>query len=136
MVFLRWFFFFLMRRRTPRSTRTDTLFPYTTRFRSEGVAVPAEPADRARGHRCDGRCVPPLLSGVRVRDVELYDRALEGAEGVGEPPGVVREGAGVDDERGAPTPGAVDRIDQVALVVRLDVLELEAVGRGAGAGGR
>src|SRR3546814_14770861 len=24
-----------MRRRPPRSTRTDTLFPYTTRFRSE-----------------------------------------------------------------------------------------------------
>src|SRR3546814_12759069 len=29
------FFFFLMIRRPPRSTRTDTLFPYTTRFRSE-----------------------------------------------------------------------------------------------------
>src|SRR3546814_20161434 len=28
-------FFFLMIRRTPRSTRTDTLFPYTTRFRSD-----------------------------------------------------------------------------------------------------
>src|SRR3546814_10043385 len=26
--------FFLMIRRPPRSTRTDTLFPYTTRFRS------------------------------------------------------------------------------------------------------
>src|SRR3546814_12604575 len=30
-------FFFLMIRRPPRSTRTDTLFPYTTLFRS-GVA--------------------------------------------------------------------------------------------------
>src|SRR3546814_18777944 len=30
-----WFlFFFLMLRRPPRSTRTDTLFPYTTFFRS------------------------------------------------------------------------------------------------------
>src|SRR3546814_15074167 len=28
------FFFFLMLRRPPRSTRTDTLFPYTTLFRS------------------------------------------------------------------------------------------------------
>src|SRR3546814_20643102 len=28
------FFFCLMRRRPPRSTRTDTLFPYTTLFRS------------------------------------------------------------------------------------------------------
>src|SRR3546814_5715927 len=35
-VYLFWhiFFFFLMIRRPPRSTRTDTLFPYTTLFRS------------------------------------------------------------------------------------------------------
>src|SRR3546814_17968853 len=36
-------FFFLMRRRPPRSTRTDTLFPYTTLFRSilkgEGIGA-------------------------------------------------------------------------------------------------
>src|SRR3546814_9545672 len=30
------FLFFLMIRRPPRSTRTDTLFPYTTLFRSLG----------------------------------------------------------------------------------------------------
>src|SRR3546814_16678332 len=29
--------FFLMIRRPPRSTRTDTLFPYTTLFRSSGL---------------------------------------------------------------------------------------------------
>src|SRR3546814_12681468 len=29
------YFFFLMIRRPPRSTRTDTLFPYTTLFRSQ-----------------------------------------------------------------------------------------------------
>src|SRR3546814_4768145 len=36
-------FFFLMRRRPPRSTRTDTLFPYTTLFRSAviGLAIAA-----------------------------------------------------------------------------------------------
>src|SRR3546814_20220249 len=33
-VFLTVFFFFLMIRRPPRSTRTDTLLPYTTLFRS------------------------------------------------------------------------------------------------------
>src|SRR3546814_13341128 len=33
-----WLFFFLMIRRPPRSTRTDTLFPYTTLFRSFGLA--------------------------------------------------------------------------------------------------
>src|SRR3546814_8327088 len=31
--------FFLIIRRPPRSTRTDTLFPYTTLFRSRGVDV-------------------------------------------------------------------------------------------------
>src|SRR3546814_10508659 len=30
-------FFFLMIRRPPRATRTDTLFPYTTLFRSPGA---------------------------------------------------------------------------------------------------
>src|SRR3546814_13970169 len=34
-------FFFLMIRRPPRSTRTDTLFPYTTLCRSRGFAVVA-----------------------------------------------------------------------------------------------
>src|SRR3546814_5087965 len=33
------FVFFLMIRRPPRSTRTDTLFPYTTLFRSRHVAL-------------------------------------------------------------------------------------------------
>src|SRR3546814_13985740 len=37
------FFFFLMIRRPPRSTRTDTLFPYTTLFRSLRMS---EPFDR------------------------------------------------------------------------------------------
>src|SRR3546814_15009266 len=32
-------FFFLMIRRPPRSTRADTLFPYTTLFRSHGLAL-------------------------------------------------------------------------------------------------
>src|SRR3546814_6607405 len=32
-------FFFLMIRRPPRSTRTDTLFPYTTLFRSPEAAL-------------------------------------------------------------------------------------------------
>src|SRR3546814_3718752 len=45
--------FFLMRRRPPRSTRTDTLFPYTTLFRARadrdiesGVAPRLDKADR------------------------------------------------------------------------------------------
>src|SRR3546814_19146850 len=39
-------FFFLMIRPPPRSTRTDTLFPYTTLFRSGCAAYASE--------RCDG----------------------------------------------------------------------------------
>src|SRR3546814_15105277 len=38
-VCLSFFFFFLMIRRPPRSTRTDTLFPYTTLFRSIDVTA-------------------------------------------------------------------------------------------------
>src|SRR3546814_21118181 len=34
-----YYFFFLMIRRPPRSTRTDTLFPYTTLFRSLVLCV-------------------------------------------------------------------------------------------------
>src|SRR3546814_4670360 len=34
------YFFFLMIRRPPRSTRTDTLFPYTTLFRSTAGKTP------------------------------------------------------------------------------------------------
>src|SRR3546814_9288834 len=36
------FFFFLMIRRPPRSTRTDTLFPYTTLFRSPRLSLETE----------------------------------------------------------------------------------------------
>src|SRR3546814_9854353 len=40
---------FLMRRRPPRSTRTDTLFPYTTLCRSLGVGHPGH-KDLVHGH--------------------------------------------------------------------------------------
>src|SRR3546814_17456204 len=51
------FFFFLMIRRPPRSTRTDTLFPYTALFRAarrpqrgrrEPRRRPKRPGDRSR----------------------------------------------------------------------------------------
>src|SRR3546814_9155243 len=50
------FFFFLMLRRPPRSTRTDTLFPYTTLFRSH-----LRPARRRRwgGRQCRLSHHPP-----------------------------------------------------------------------------
>src|SRR3546814_15471217 len=47
-------FFFLMIRRPPRSTRTDTLFPYTTLFRSPSRDARRTAAqDRRRRHDRD-----------------------------------------------------------------------------------
>src|SRR3546814_3912545 len=63
-------FFFLMVRRPPRSTRTDTLFPYTTLFRSAVIDAVAKvthiaPAD------ADGRIIgsPVVAPGVIEYDV-------------------------------------------------------------------
>src|SRR3546814_7141831 len=53
--------FFLRIRRPPISTRTDTLCPYTTLFRSPGAAASRRcaryrrPAPAARDRRCGGR---------------------------------------------------------------------------------
>src|SRR3546814_12800297 len=56
-------FFFLMIRRPPRSTRTDTLFPYTTLFRSG--TRPQRPF--LRGGMGDGRAgAVPGVGGSRV----------------------------------------------------------------------
>src|SRR3546814_10888129 len=51
------FFFFLMIRRPPRSTRTDTLFPYTTLFRSHDPDVIAlgENGEAAKQQNLAGR---------------------------------------------------------------------------------
>src|SRR3546814_17198598 len=56
------FIFFLMIRRPPRSTRTDTLFPYTTLFRSA----------RTRAHRPLRRDLGalPLLSRSQAGDAQ------------------------------------------------------------------
>src|SRR3546814_18671424 len=46
------YFFFLMIRQPPRSTRTATLFPYTTLYRSPCAAVRASPCCAASPPRC------------------------------------------------------------------------------------
>src|SRR3546814_11003834 len=56
-------FFFLMIRRPPRSTRTDTLFPYTTLFRSFNT-IPSNRALRRKNH------------GKRISTWVLSPRAL------------------------------------------------------------
>src|SRR3546814_11454554 len=58
LIFLFIFIFFLMIRRPPRSTRTDTLFPYTTLFRSQhgaGETHPGMQAEQLEAH--GGRAV-------------------------------------------------------------------------------
>src|SRR3546814_15928858 len=70
------YFFFLMIRRPPRSTRTDTLFPYTPLFRSaygsqcEETVIPG--VRRARdpqGFRCVSLATRnPCLGPCRPRD--------------------------------------------------------------------
>src|SRR3546814_145001 len=54
--------FFLMIRRPPRSTRTDTLFPYTTLFRSSSDLVRPWPVERHVGVR---EALPGAGSGSR-----------------------------------------------------------------------
>src|SRR3546814_1169058 len=65
---LYFFFFFLMIRRPPRSTRTDTLFPYTTLFRSRRARCSRrddEGTARFSGRGCGGDAARRLLSQCR-----------------------------------------------------------------------
>src|SRR3546814_17792276 len=71
--------FFLMIRRPPRSTRTDTLFPYTTLFRSRDLRswrLRSETVVRRRG-RARGQELQPVLRGL-----EYQSPAIAG-DGVG-----------------------------------------------------
>src|SRR3546814_8333087 len=71
------FFFFLMIRRPPRSTRTDTLFPYTTLFRSVQQRRPRRASCQAISpvfllvcgfSRCSPRCLCCRVAGWRSED--------------------------------------------------------------------
>src|SRR3546814_18750802 len=58
------FFFFLMIRRPPRSTRTDTLFPYTTLFRSHAGHGDIEEVTGAAGGIENLGLRPARMEGV------------------------------------------------------------------------
>src|SRR3546814_10328296 len=58
--------FFLMIRRPPRSTRTDTLFPYTTLFRSRQTGS-TRIERQGRVHAAAGQSAPSEAPG-RLRD--------------------------------------------------------------------
>src|SRR5262245_40233134 len=74
--------------------------------------------------------MPPRLARMGVREVQLDLHSCEGLERVGDRVGVVRICAGVAHDRRATATCAVDRVDEIALVVRLQVLELVSVLRG------
>src|SRR3546814_3489902 len=74
-------FFFLMRRRPPRSTRTDTLFPYTTLFRSNRrrsvhttrayLATAHRLIDFLEGHN-GGAVAAACFQDVTLQDVRAF----------------------------------------------------------------
>src|SRR3546814_5002863 len=100
-----------MIRRPPRTTRTDTLFPYTTLFRSDGKALAA--------HHCFG--ADDAIEGGFVDEAELEAGFLQGQPlfvGVlGDLGGVVV--ADLGRERGDEHQRAADEIGDL-LLVRFD----------------
>src|SRR3546814_16186263 len=82
-----------MIRRPPRSTRTDTLFPYTTLFRSHrgrGAALRGHPQGTAKAaqERCacpdaDGNAHPPYTADGDVRPARIVSHtdAASGSAG-------------------------------------------------------
>src|SRR3546814_9759562 len=68
-----------MLRRPPRSTRTDTLFPYTTLFRSR-----PRPAPRRRSSASTSSPPAPLDDGgLQRREAVEADRGVGGGVGAG-----------------------------------------------------
>src|SRR3546814_8940881 len=105
-----------MIRRPPRSTRTDTLFPYTTLFRSPPRPAPP-PAPRDRRDRAAGG-LPPLRPAPSVLVlVPGAPVALDEGDRGARPPGAggvglrrVAPGAPGGENRIDPAPGGVDLV--------------------------
>src|SRR3546814_3023526 len=84
-----------MIRRPPRSTRTDTLFPYTTLFRSAGDGYPGNPAFRpALRALAVAPAVRPRWRGFHVPDFSLGRPRRPGGSGAGSGAAARRAAAG------------------------------------------
>src|SRR3546814_3332153 len=66
-----------MIRRPPRSTRTDTLFPYTTLFRSPRRLLPVDRAAVHAGAEFDQRVEIAAVAAVHLREQPLQRMAAE-----------------------------------------------------------
>src|SRR3546814_14783758 len=95
-----------MTRRPPRSTRTDTLFPYTTLFRSGGDRETARPAGREGKDRRPGtrrRARTDRADRRRRRHVDLWARDRSGDRARGDQASDLRgrrQGAGASGGAG------------------------------------
>src|SRR3546814_5496798 len=72
--------FFLMLRRPPRSTRTDTLFPYTTLFRSwhpSGSPCPGQGSRESRRSRSAGSSGRPPTADIYTQRSEEHTSELQ-----------------------------------------------------------
>src|SRR3546814_3315446 len=128
------YFFFLMIRRPPRSTRTDTLFPSTTLFRSIGLGQP-ECADQLATRECrqvrvalsvgaegvDGVHDEARLDAHRrtVCRVDPLDLARD--EAVGD---IAGPGAAIAVDRHPEQPGAAELLHQVRVIALAAVRQI------------
>src|SRR3546814_1194476 len=80
------YFFFLMIRRPPRSTRTDTLFPYTTLFRSDRRVRPDRPPGRSDPEHAAAQLAQAGGDGAEARAGRV-DRRARGTGEAGRKPG-------------------------------------------------
>src|SRR3546814_19365058 len=96
-----------MIRRPPRSTRTDTLFPYSTLFRSdqEGVFAPEPVAEIAEQHRAQ-RPEAEADREPRPGEQRLHHLVAGGEEGAADDP---RGGERAVDEEIVPFEDGADR---------------------------
>src|SRR3546814_6975782 len=71
--------FFLMIRRPPRSTRTDTLFPYTTLFRSSNSPSPRSrrPSRRPPPEPCPTSGTPSAMQSTQSRQKRSEEHTSE-----------------------------------------------------------
>src|SRR3546814_14857202 len=102
-------FFFLMLRRPPRSTRTDTLFPYTTLFRSHRDRTDPEygRGEGAADRECGAVAAVTQRAGAERRDLaRAHGRCRRGGAD-----GPRRAWAGVPSEQGAGTQEGVRGAD-------------------------